>query len=794
MEECGLIYYGSGSLAVETPAAAIDVIGDTMACKVFLHAAAVLWLAGSLAAEQLRFDAADEWRTWRLPLGIVVLDDAGVIRPVEIRKNVDPVRDAAAFGGGIRAAGSNALTATRAIDGDRLTGWSPDLADDLDDWWIEIDLGRAVAARRVALTFLESAPPCALFDVLLSTGEPAIDVVGNPIEGSLVYRVKERFKENQRQQIALDLDPVRDPFVQFIRVEMLDCGAGAALAEVEVEAIGDNLSLDLATKGGDLEIIVDIDGFGDAASFANSLPLADGRFSLWTENRRINRPVDVISRMTLDLGAVYWVDLVRIVGNFLSRPGQFRFNFDRYEVLTSDGSLAPNGTRIWHRQFAGKATTSNRQLGIANHHFAPIRTRYVRVEWVFWDAACAAACVGCGIVPPCQFWGGTRELQVFGEGYPQRVMLHSPLIDLGGDKQVHAIRWRADAPVGTRVEVRSRTGNDLQMDITYHDKNGRVVTERKYNKLIPSFKGRIDTALSPGANWSPWSKLYLQPGEPFASPSPRQYAELDIALVSEQPDVGAALDWLEIEFGDPVAQEVVGEIFPVEVQPGERTEFAYYIRPQRVAGRGFDHLEVESSAPIEFVEVLVEGEAVEATAEPTEGGVAIALAAPVKSRQLVELRFAGTVFVDATRFDAFIAQGPADALLRQRVDVGDAYAEVASSTNAVRLPVGARLLANVAMGPLALTPNGDGVNDELRVEFDLVNVLAARWIGLRIFDLAGRLVWVREEEGEAGGRAWVWDGRGSWGAQVTPGLYVAELRVEGDEESYSRRRVVAVAY
>ena len=777
-----------------TPAAAIDVIGDTMACKVFLHAAAVLWLAGSLAAEQLRFDAADEWRTWRLPMGIVALDDAGIIRPVEIRKNVDPVRDAAAFDGGIRAAGSNALAATRAIDGDRLTGWSPDLASDLDDWWIEIDLGRAVAARRVALTFLESAPPCALFDVLLSTGEPAIDVVGNPIEGSLVYRVKERFKENERQQIALELDPVRDPFVQFIRVEMLDCGAGAALAEVEVEAIGDNLSLDLAAKGGDLEIIVDIDGFGDAASFANSLPLADGRFSLWTENRRINRPVDVISRMTLDLGAVYWVDLVRIVGNFLSRPGQFRFNFDRYEVLTSDGSLAPNGTRIWHRQFAGKATTANRQLGIANHHFAPIRTRYVRVEWVFWDAACAAACVGCGIVPPCQFWGGTRELQVFGEGYPQRVMLHSPLIDLGGDKQVHAVRWQADAPAGTRVEVRSRTGNDLQMDITYHDKNGRVVTERKYNKLIPSFKGRIDTALSPGANWSPWSKLYLQPGEPFASPSPRQYAELDVALVSERPNVGAALDWLEIEFGDPVAQEVVGEIFPVEVQPGERTEFAYYIRPQQVAGRGFDHLEVESSAPIEFVEVLVEGEVVEATPTPTEGGVAIALAAPVKSRQLVELRFAGTVFVDATRFDAFIAQGPADALLRQRVDVGDAYAEVASSTNAVRLPVGARLLANVAMGPLALTPNDDGINDELRVEFDLVNVLAARRIGLRIFDLAGRLVWVREEEGEAGGRVWVWDGRGSRGAKVMLGLYVAELRVEGDEESYSRRRVVAVAY
>ncbi len=289
--------------------------------KILQSVGAVLSLASALSAESLRFDAANEWQTWPLPLGIVALDDAGVIRPVEIRKNPDPVRDAAAFGGGIHAAGSNSLAAARAIDGDQQTGWSPNLADDLDDWWIEIDLGRAVAARRVVLTFLETAPPCALFDVLLSTGEPAIDVVGNPIEGSLVYRVQERFKENQRPQVALELDPVRDPFVQFIRVEMLDCGADAALAEVAVEAIGDNLALGLADKGGGLELIVDIDGFGDAASFANVLPLADGRFSLWTENRRINRSVDVISRMTLDLGAVFWVDLVRIVGTFCRARG-----------------------------------------------------------------------------------------------------------------------------------------------------------------------------------------------------------------------------------------------------------------------------------------------------------------------------------------------------------------------------------------------------------------------------------------------------------------------------------------
>ena len=754
----------------------------------------VLGLSVAIAAEQIRFDTAEQWREWPLPMGVVQLDETGIVRSVEIRKNVDSVRNAAAFGGGIRAVGSNAFTAARLIDGDPLTGWSPDPAANSEDWWVEIDLGRAVAARRITLVFAEDAPPLALFDVFLSTGEPAIDVVGNPIEGTLIYRTKQRFKENAKHRINIELDPVRDPLLQFMRFEALDLVPGAELVEVEVEAIGDNMALDLLAKGGGLELIVDIDGFGDAASFANVLPLADGRFSLWSENRRINRSVNVISRMTLDLGAVYWVDIVRIVGDFLSRPGQFRFNFDRYEVLTSDGSLAPDGTRIWHKQFAGKASQSNRQLGIANHHFATTKTRYVRVEWVFWDAACAAACTGCGIVPPCQFWGGTRELQVFGAGHPSRVVFSSPLIDLGSDKQVQTLRWGADAPAGSHLEVRSRSGNELQLQVTYHDKNNKEVTAKKYGKLIPSFKGRIDTAFSAGGDWSPWSNIYLRPGEAFQSPSPRRYMELQVALISARAERGVQLDWLEIEFDNPLAQQVLGEIFPVQVQPGKQTEFTYYIQPRQIAGTGFDRLLLETSAPVEFKGVWVDGERQEVVLEETDRGFAVTLPAPIRESRLLELRFVGTVFVDATRFDAFLADSRDAALARQRVDSGDAYAEVVSSTNAVRLPVAPQLLANVSIEPRILTPNADGVNDVLRVEFDLVNVLAPRLVGLRVFDMAGRLLQVLEEQGLAGDRALVWDGRAQDGVRVPPGLYVAELRIDGDGGIQSRRRVISVAY
>ncbi|MBT5801991.1 MAG: hypothetical protein HOI20_10370 [Gemmatimonadetes bacterium] len=754
----------------------------------------VLGLSVAIAAEQIRFDTAEQWREWPLPMGIVQLDETGIVRSVEIRKNVDSVRNAAAFGGGIRAVGSNAFTAVRLIDGDPLTGWSPDPAANSEDWWVEIDLGRAVAARRITLVFAEDAPPLALFDVFLSTGEPAIDVVGNPIEGTLIYRTKQRFKENAKHRINIELDPVRDPLLQFMRFEALDLVPGAELVEVEVEAIGDNMALDLLAKGGGLELIVDIDGFGDAASFANVLPLADGRFSLWSENRRINRSVNVISRMTLDLGAVYWVDIVRIVGDFLSRPGQFRFNFDRYEVLTSDGSLAPDGTRIWHKQFAGKASQSNRQLGIANHHFATTKTRYVRVEWVFWDAACAAACTGCGIVPPCQFWGGTRELQVFGAGHPSRVVFSSPLIDLGSDKQVQTLRWGADAPAGSHLEVRSRSGNELQLQVTYHDKNNKEVTAKKYGKLIPSFKGRIDTAFSAGGDWSPWSNIYLRPGEAFQSPSPRRYMELQVALISARAERGVQLDWLEIEFDNPLAQQVLGEIFPVQVQPGKQTEFTYYIQPRQIAGTGFDRLLLETSAPVEFKGVWVDGERQEVVLEETDRGFAVTLPAPIRESRLLELRFVGTVFVDATRFDAFLADSRDAALARQRVDSGDAYAEVVSSTNAVRLPVAPQLLANVSIEPRILTPNADGVNDVLRVEFDLVNVLAPRLVGLRVFDMAGRLLQVLEEQGLAGDGALVWDGGAQDGVRVPPGLYVAELRIDGDGGIQSRRRVISVAY
>ncbi|SVE26619.1 uncharacterized protein METZ01_LOCUS479473, partial [marine metagenome] len=157
-------------------------------------------------AEELRFDSIRDWQSWDIPQGIVTLGTDGVIRPVEIRKNINASLNATALGGGVHKTGSNPFQAATVFDGDPTTGWAPDSAAVADDWFIEIDLGRAVSAYRVTLRFDESAAPFELFDLLLSTGEPAIDVVGNPIEGTLVYRVTERYKANARHQVTFELD------------------------------------------------------------------------------------------------------------------------------------------------------------------------------------------------------------------------------------------------------------------------------------------------------------------------------------------------------------------------------------------------------------------------------------------------------------------------------------------------------------------------------------------------------------------------------------------------------------
>ena len=771
----------------------------------------LLCLPLSLSADQLRFDSVREWQQWQLPLGAVELTPDGTIKPVEIRKNIDAILNAADFGGGIHDAGSNRQDAPLVLDGDPATGWSPDGDDNPDNWFIEIDLGRAVSANSVTLVFDEEAPPFELFDLLLSTGEPETDYIAAPVEGSLIYRVKERFKENGKHRVTFEIEQPDHTPIQFLRVESLLHVPGARLVEVEVETIGDNISLGLIERGGIVDVNINL-ASNSPQPLGKSLGLVDGDlYERWRAGTASRAAVDIDAHMILDLGAVYWVDLVRVIGGVVVRSGfsggittnhyvsRRRWDFRFYELMTSDGSISPDGTRIWTKHFSGAAPDDQRVRGLVDHHFDPIPTRYVRIFWKFWDTSCFSffrpgESAGVSIIPGCAAGGTTDEIMIYGEGYPREVRLRSPLIDLKGDKNLNAVKWQADAPSGTRVEIRTRTGNEISEDYIFHDKNGKEVTERKWNKLIPSFRGPIDTTFAVGGDWSPWSKLYAFSGQEFQSPSPRRYLEMDVELVSDVSDAAASLDFLTLDFTPPLARRVLGEIYPLETPPGESTEFTYYLRPIQTQTGGFDRLQLETTAPVRFIGAALQEEEIEVQTETTDTGFRVTFPRAVRSDQLVELRFESSIFLQSTRFDVFLADSRQEEDIRQRVDPGDATDAVESSTNVVRLPVSRNLLANVDLNTAVFTPNGDGINDQLEISFDLVNVLVSRSLRLRLFDLAGRLFYEQEEEAVAGGQRFLWDGRNSGSQRVPPGIYIAELHIAGDTRDATVRRLVSVVY
>ncbi len=780
-----------------------------MNVRMALVAVLVLGSSYPLAADQIRYDSARDWRQWNLPLGAVELTPSGAIQLTKIEKGTDAVRDLDEFGGGIRNAGSNLSTARLAIDGNPATGWAPDPEADPDERFIEINLGRAVSARSVTLVFDAQAAPFALFDLLLSTGEPETDFIAAPIEGSLVYRVKERIKENSRHRVTYYIEEIDEEPIQFIRFEPLLLVPGARLAEVEVETIGDNIALGLLERGGSVDININL-ASNDQQPLGKARALFDGdlyeRWNAGTASRGLN---DILAHIVLDLGAVYWVNQARIIGGVVVRSGfgggittrhyvsLRRWGFRFYEFMTSDGSLSPDGTRLWTKHFSGASLGEQTSKGLVDHHFDLLPTRFVRIFWKFWDTSCFSLQRlgeegGVNKVPGCGAGGATDEIQIFGEGFPPEVGFRSPLIDLGTGKNINSVEWSGDEPPGTHIEIRTRTGNEIIETYAYRDKNGRIVTERKYNKLIPSFKGPIDTTLAAGGDWSAWSRIYSFSGEAFLSPSPRRYLEFDVRMTSDSPAVGASVNYLAVNFTQPLADRVLGEISPQQALPGVPTEFTYYLRSENAIG--FDRLAMESAAPVHFVGVSRNGAALDAQLDTTESGFLVHLPNRVRTDQLLELKFESSVFRQSTRFDVFLQDSRQDESVRQRVDPGDASDLVESSTNIVSLPISRALLANMSLSSKAITPNGDGVNDELTLAVALVNVLVPRPLRLRLYDLAGRPVYDRSEDSRAGPQEIIWDGRDSRGDRVAPGLYVLEVLVEGDAGDEKVQVLISVAY
>ena len=132
----------------------------------------LLGISGAVWADELRFDRAAAWRTWQMPNDLIQIDADGRLRLTKFRKEINAVANAGDFRhetkerdevvGGIWEAKSNPQTANLIVDGDLETFWQPNPDDALDQWSVQLDLGRPVLARQIRLVFpdREGRGPC----------------------------------------------------------------------------------------------------------------------------------------------------------------------------------------------------------------------------------------------------------------------------------------------------------------------------------------------------------------------------------------------------------------------------------------------------------------------------------------------------------------------------------------------------------------------------------------------------------------------------------------------------------
>ena len=566
------------------------------------------------------------------------------------------------------------------------------------------------------------------------------------------------------------------------------------LAELEVWSPGDDIAYGTLARGGSIE--------NSTLNVVWPPNVIDGDITTY---ERVGRdratPVPTVDELTFDLGSFFWLDTQRMTSGALS--SNRGHNLRKYRLQVSDGSREVDGGLAWTTvvDIDGRGA----RIYVAGHDFEPVKARFFRLHWdVEYRKVGDLSSTKIG------------ELQLFGEGYGPEVALTSDLIRLGGSRNLVSVEWDADTPPGTGVVLQTRTG--AKLDTVYHyfkviGKDTTEVTEESYNKLRVG-KGPIVPEVVASESWDPWSARYEDPsGSPITSPSPREFLKLQATLLSDHPDRHATLNEIRLNFDDPAARVLLGEVTPREVTSlGEAQDFALFVELDTLE-QGFDELLVRppdgmyvdygalyagratafaegadfSNLAVDGVEVLAEGDSLHISFPAVESAAVDA----------IRLEFTGTLYSLGGRLRASLRRSDVGKGYWQRVD--DKVAR--TSLTLVSEPKRRDLFEDLSIQPEVFTPNGDGVNDEVVVNATLFMASANTGVEVEVFDLAGRLVRriVEQREVSTGPYAIRWDGKDDDENLVPPGVYTLRLSLEAgaadtDLRSREMMRTVAVAY
>lgn len=713
---------------------------------------------------------------------------------------------------------SNPADVELVADQDYTTWWMPNQSDPVGRRWVQVDLGRIVAAKRIRLVFpdTQDAHPFPFFSVYTSPGIPLhtspqqlrFTRVGRPVNDNTSPVVEfDLVTHNESPATGQHLvteDPLDFALIRFVRFEPTSLTTNAGLAQIEVEAVGFNLSTRVNT---DLRLEEGHEVWGGRAWTSDHRTCQDCGTATSPEGLI---DVDLAARYWaieagdtspdwrtwgnwwgVDLGSVFRIDriiwLPIVVGE---SPILYGFDRERhvrwrwFDFLVSDGTPSSTADPEVEGPYQYDLLSAVNNSQDPRRHTFDFQFPPKTVRYIFWRR----------LLQDGGSWG--RALQVFvyhSEGYPAQVSLESEDIDLGSALSIRQIEWEGDIPEGTRVAVETQTGNGFQTILRYFLANGQEVTQQAWEEARSRHRGPIVEDVVRDASWSEWSAPHRYTGQDFLSPTPRRWIRIRATLISDDPQLMPSLHAIHLRANSPVISHgITGHITPREAMLDSLQEFTYTIKPgsPNPADLGFDQVMVNippEAAEAELVGVRVGGEMVEATSTFSDNVLQVQLPPPTVKQDSVEVSFTTRLYRSPTVFEAFVANSSEqdNEQAVSTVDFGD-QVFVPAITEATSF------FHNLRYSKV-FSPNEDGINDLFELTFSIVKT--DRQPEVKIFTLHGALVTELPRVTQGAGRLqYFWDGREASGQTVKPGIYILQLNISTDSGDETIQKLVHVVY
>ena len=168
---------------------------------------------------------------------------------------------------------------------------------------------------------------------------------------------------------------------------------------------------------------------------------------------------------------------------------------------------------------------------------------------------------------------------------------------------------------------------------------------------------------------------------------------------------------------------------------------------------------------------------------------------PTDNRKLVEVFFRAQVYYFGTMFEGQVFDSERPLEVGQVVEAEDATFRLDSTQLWVGIQLGGGLLRQVGVHPPVVTPNGDGINDQVHIEYTVLKLTEAGAVEVAILDLSGRRVrQVYQGRDRSGRHGRAWDGRGEDERVVAPGFYMYQVQLDADEGREERNGLISVVY